>query len=168
MTTQPIMYQLAAHENLKQRLLAQYPELDDETLLDTLEGMTDLREMIAAVVRTQLDDRALKDALRYRMGDMQERLARLERRIETKKALVTSVMDQSGIKKLEDPEFTVSLRRTARPLLIGDESVIPDEFWQPQPAKLDRLGLINALKAGEAVSGASLGNGGVAISVRTK
>ena len=44
---------------LKQRLLESYPNCDDETLTDTLEGITDLHEMIAAVIRSALVDEAL-------------------------------------------------------------------------------------------------------------
>ncbi len=51
---------------------------------------------------------------------------------------------------------------------LVDEGQVPDDFWRPQPPKLDRQGLISALKAGREVPGAVLGNGGMTISVRTK
>ena len=47
---------------LKERLLAELPKLDEETLRDTLEGITDLHEMIAAVIRSALVDEALQPA----------------------------------------------------------------------------------------------------------
>ena len=159
---------LSEHQTLRHRLLNEYPDLDDETLLDTLEGMTDLHEQLATVVRSQLDDAALKEGLKRRLTDMQSRLARIDKRIETKRALVTSVMDQAGIKKVEEADFTVSVRQTPPPLLVGDDSEIPKAYWKPQPAKLDRSGLIAALKSGATVPGAALGNGGITISVRTR
>ena len=51
---------------LKRNLIAQYPEADEDTLLDTLEGITDLHEMIAAVIRSALVDEALHAGLRSR------------------------------------------------------------------------------------------------------
>ena len=49
---------------LKERISWNYPQADDETLLDTLEGITDLHEMIAAVIRSALVDEALHAGLR--------------------------------------------------------------------------------------------------------
>ncbi len=163
-----IRHELVQYQYLREQLAAQFPDADEETLLDTLEGMTDLNEMIAWVVRSRLDDLALHAALRARMSDMQERAGRLEQRADKKKDVVASVMERAGLKKLTEPDFTLSLRSTNPPLVVTDEGEIPENFWKPQPAKLDRQGLLTALKAGREVPGVVLGNGGVTISVRTK
>ena len=41
--------ELSHYAYLRERLVAEFPDTDEETLLDTLEGLTDLHEMIAAV-----------------------------------------------------------------------------------------------------------------------
>ena len=166
--TRALEHELFHHLYLREQLATQFAEADEETLLDTLEGMTELTEMIASVVRSRLDDLALHAALRARMSDMQERAGRLEQRADTKKGVVASVMERAGLKKLTEPDFTLSLRSTNPPLVVTDEGEIPERFWKPQPAKLDRQGLLTALKAGREVPGVVLGNGGVTISVRTK
>ena len=51
--------ELIRHMAAKDRLLAIWPEIDSETLADSLEGITDLHEMIAAVIRSALVDEAL-------------------------------------------------------------------------------------------------------------
>lgn len=165
--TSHIALQVAEYEFLREQLQLQFPETDEVTLLDTLEGLTSLPEMLAGVVRSQLDDQALAVALRARISDMQGRLARIEDRAEKKRMLVASVMDRADIKKLTEPDFTVSLRPTPAPLIIIDEADVPDGFWKPQPPKLDRKGLLAALNAGQTVAGAALGNGGITIAVRT-
>ncbi len=163
-----LLHELTHHQYLRQQLEAQFPNADEETLLDTLEGMTNLNEMVAEVIRSRLDDLALIAALRTRIADMQARLGRLEERAEKKKEIVATVMERAGLKKLMQPDFTLSLRPTSPPLVVVDEAQIPDAFWKPQAPKLDRQGLIGALKNGRDVPGATLGNGGMTISVRTK
>ncbi len=164
----PLTHELAHHQYLRERLQADFPDADEETLQDTLEGLSNLTEMLSAVVRSQLDDQALVSALKIRVADMRERLERLDTRAGKKRELITSVMERAEIKKVTEPDFTLSLRRTPPPLVMTDEKEIPERFWRPQDPKLDRAGLILALKGGQQIPGASLGNGGIAISVRTK
>ena len=64
-----------------------YPDADEKTLVDTLEGITDLHEMIAAIIRSALVDEALQTGLRTRLEDMRQRLARLEERGAKKRQL---------------------------------------------------------------------------------
>ena len=79
---------------------------------------------------------------------MQERLARLDHRAEKKKEIVASVLERAGIKKITEADFTLSLRSTNPSLVVIEENQIPEAYWKPQPPKLDRQGLISALKAG--------------------
>jgi hypothetical protein len=159
---------LKQYELLRQQLMVEFPEIDDHTLRDTVEGLTNLPELLARILRSHLDDLALLAALRTRILDMQERFARLEVRADKKRALVASVMERADIKKLTEPDFTASLRQVAPGLVVVDERAIPDPFWRPQPPKLDRKGLLAALNAGQIVPGASLGNGSTTITVRTR
>ena len=165
---QPLLQELSHHQYLRERLEAEFPDADEETLHDTLEGMTNLTEMLAEVLRSQLEDQAFVAALRGRISDMQERLSRFEDRARKKRELVTSVMEQADLRKLVEADFTVSLRPSRPPLMIIDDEAIPGDFWRPQPAKLDRQGLISALGAGRDIPGAVLGNPPMIISVRTK
>ncbi len=160
--------ELTHHQYLRERLEADFPDADEDTLRDTLEGLTTLTDMLAEVLRSCLEDQSLASVLKARMADMQDRLSRFEERARKKRALVTSIMEQAGLKKLMEPDFTVSLRPSRPPLTIIDEEAIPGDFWRPQAAKLDRQGLISALSAGRDISGAVLGNPPMTISVRTK
>jgi hypothetical protein len=51
-------------------------------------------------------------------------------------------------------------------VVITDEHAIPQAFWRPQPPKLDRKAIGEALKAGQAVPGAQLSNGGTTLAIK--
>jgi hypothetical protein len=163
-----LLVHLHERELLRQQLCAEFPSIDDETLRDTLDGLTNLPEMLTSILRSHLDDLTILAALRTRILDMQERFARIEYRVGKKRAVVASVMERAGIKKLTEPDFTASLRDVPPGLVVIEEGKIPDAFWKPQPPKLDRKALLTALKAGDVVAGASLGNGSVTLTVRTR
>jgi hypothetical protein len=156
------------YQLLKQRILADYPNLDDETLADTLEGITNLHEMIAAVIRSALVDEALQAGLRTRLEEMRQRLTRLEERSAKKRQLALEAMCEVGLKKLEQPDFTASARAGMPPLVIIAEPDIPEAYWVPQPPKLDRQSLLADLKRGAVIQGAQLGNPKPCLAVRTK
>ena len=142
-----------------------YPEADEETLADTLEGITDLQEMIAAVIRSALVDEALHMGLCSRLEDMKTRLARLEERGAKKRQLALA---EVGLTKLEQPDFTVSARAGSPALVVIAEDRIPGAYWLPQPPKLDRQTLFGELKRGVEIPGAQLSNPQPVLMVRTK
>ncbi|HSR49600.1 MAG TPA: hypothetical protein VLV83_02160 [Acidobacteriota bacterium] len=117
MATHPIHNQLILHNHFRERLRAEFPDADDETLADTLEGLTDLNEQLGAVIRSALEDEALHGALKTRLSEMRARAARLAHRAEKKRALVGETMAQAALKRITLPDLTVSLR--PRPL-AGD------------------------------------------------
>jgi Siphovirus Gp157 len=159
MHNSPLSIETSTYQLLKERLLSVYPETDDETLADTLEGITDLHEMIAAVIRSALVDEAFQAGLRT---------ARLEERGAKKRQLALEAMCEVGLKKLEQPDFTASARAGLPPLVVVAEELIPPDYWVPQPPKLDRQSLLAGLKRGGEVAGAQLGNPKSTLAVRTK
>ena len=161
-------HSFAEHQYLRERLQADFPEADEDTLRDTLEGLSSLPEALAALLRSYLDDLTLAAALGMRIDDMQERLSRIELRADKKRELVSSVMERADIKKLAEPDFTASLRPSPPAVVVTDEAQIPQTYWKPQPPKLDRQGISAALKSGSAVPGALLSNPEMVLSVRTK
>src|SRR5688500_7026728 len=92
------------YDLLKHRLLEGYPSIDPETLHDTLEGITDLHEMIAAVVRSALVDEALVSGLRFRIDEMRQRLSRVEDSAGKKRQLALEVMSEVGLSTLKQAD----------------------------------------------------------------
>ncbi len=160
--------ELSHHDYLLDRLRKDFPDADEETLADTADGETNLTDMLGVVLRSMLDDKAFAAALRDRKADMQDRLERLDHRVEKKRALVIEVMERAAIKNLSEPDFTASLRAGRPPIVMIDEEAVPGEYWRPQPAKLDRQKLYSVLRDGRDIPGAVLGNAEPSISVRTR
>jgi hypothetical protein len=153
---------------LREKLLEAFPEADDETIRDTLEGLTTLNELIAEIIRSALIDEALQSGLRLRLQDMKERLSRLESRSLKKRDLAIEAMSEAGLRKIEQPDFTASARSGTPSLLVVAEDQIPESYWVPQPPKLDRQVLLGDLKQGDQVPGVQLSNPKPVLSVRTK
>ena len=160
--------ELRNYADFRSQLLAEFPDLDSETLADTLEGLTDLREMLAEVIRSALVDEAMANGLSTRVSDMKVRLDRLEANAKRKRQLALQAMTEAGIPKLAEPDFSASLRQGSPSLEVIAEEKIPAAYWKPQPPKLDKQGMLSALKLGTEISGAALSEPQWQLSVRTK
>lgn len=168
MKSPQVKHEVHNYLTLRERLLANWPEIDDETLTDTLEGITDLHEMIAEIIRSALADHAMAVGLKLRLEDMKTRRDRLQLRTSKKRQLALDAMIEADIKTLTQPDFTASARSGTPSIVITSEDQIPEDFWIPQPAKLDRQALLAAMKGGQPIDGAALSNPEPTISVRTK
>ena len=153
---------------IRDRIRAEDPRIDEQTLADTVEGLTDLHEIIAAIVRAALADEALANGLKSRVAAMDERLNRLQDRATKRRQIVKEVMVELDIKKVTAPDFTVSLRAGMPALLVLDEGVVPSIYWQPSAPRLDRQGLLSELKGGAEIDGVALSDPEPVLSVRAR
>jgi hypothetical protein len=160
--------QVHVYGRFRQRLLDEYPNLDDETIRDTLEGITNVHELIAELIRSALVDEALQTGLRTRLEEMRQRLGRLEECGIKKRQLALEALCEVGLKKLQQPDFTASVRAGLPALVIVADQDIPEPYWVPQPPKIDRQSLLADLKRGDVIPGAQLGNPKPCLAVRTK
>jgi len=153
---------------IRDRIRAQDPEIDERTLADTVEGLTDLHQILEAIIRSALEDEALAVGLKGRIGEMEERLARFQDRASKRRQIAKDVMLELDLKKLQAPDFTASLRPGTAALMVIDEAAVPSIYWEPRDPKLDRQGLLSDLKQGAEITGVSLSNPEPVLSVRTK
>ena len=153
---------------VRRRILEQFPDVDDQTLADTLEGATDLSEALAALIRSALDDEGMVKALKERIAILCARLERLQKRAAAKRHLACETMEVAHIRKLLEPDFTASLRQGSAVVDILDEAKLPIAFLIPQAPKPDKRGILEALNGGTPVPGAVLRIPPPSLSVRSQ
>jgi len=153
---------------VRDRIQSEDPQIDEQTLADTVEGLTDLHEIVAAIIRSALADEALVTGLKSRVSEMQERLERLQNRASKRRQIAKDVMLELDIKKITALDFSVSVRPGLPALQVLDEAAVPSIYWQPSAPRLKRQELLSEPKTGAEVEGVALSNPEPVLSVRVK
>jgi hypothetical protein len=163
-----LAFAATTYRALRDRIRAFDPTIDEQTLADTVEGLTDLHEILAAVVRAALADEAMATGLKCRISDMQGRLDRLQDRAAKRRQIAKDVMVELDLKKLAAPDFTAFIRPGMPALVVLNEDAVPKTYWEPGEPRLRRQVLAHDLKGGAEVTGATLSNPEPILSVRTR
>ena len=156
------------YRTIRDRIRVDEPQIDEQTLADTVEGLTDLHEIVAAIVRAALADEALATGLKGRIAEMQDRLDRLQDCAAKRRQIAKDVMVELDLKKITAPDFTISIRPGMPALLVLDDAAVPSIYWQPSPPRLNRQGLLSELKEGADIQGVALSNPEPVLSARTR
>jgi Siphovirus Gp157 len=163
-----LSFATAAYRAVSERIRAEDPQIDDQSLADTVEGLTDLHEILTAIIRAALADQALATGLEGRIGEMQARRDRLQDRAAKRRQIAKDVMVELDLKKLSAPDFSASIRPGTPALMVIDEAAVPSIYWEPREPRLNRHGLVTDLKQGAEIAGVTLSNPEPVLSVRTK
>ena len=163
-----LSFAATTYRALRDRIRAQDPQIDEQTLADTVEGLTDVHEILQAVIRAALSDEALVLGLKCRVADMEGRLERLRDRAAKRRQIARDVMVQLGLKKLNAPDFTASIREGMPSLMVINEDAVPSIYWQPSEPRLKRQELAQELKQGAEIAGVALSDPEPVLSVRTR
>jgi hypothetical protein len=142
-------------------------ELDEQLKLSTLEGETELCEIMSILLAENEDDEGMIESNKAQINARRERIARFERRIEARREAIISLMNTAMITKLPLPEATVSLRILGPRPKVSIEEAVPDAFCK-FVRKPDMKLIEAALDRGEAIPGVILTNGGASLTVRRK
>jgi hypothetical protein len=150
--------------------LSEESGLDDDELMDTLDGELDLADRLRSLIRKRREMLANADALKGMIRELSDRQARMENSAKSIGNAVTHAMQEAGISKLQSPDFSVSVSYGKKPL-CGVESLnpadLPPRFVRTK-VEVDRNALRAALESGEHLDGVYLGNAAPFLTVRTK
>lgn len=147
-------------------LFEAYPELaeDEDLRADMLEGSTAAYEVLRRLVNIERDADSMAKAVAARIGDLQARKARNEKRKDAMRTLMLRIMRAGSIQKAALPEATVSVTKGRDSVEITNEELLPDiackVVRQPDKARIKEL-----LDDGP-VAGARIKTGGETLSVR--
>lgn len=129
--------------------MAEEQNLTQTDIKDTLEGMDyefeDKADGYAKVLRNLGGTReAIKSEIK-RLTEMDRVIANNEKAI---KQNLENAMIETGKTKFKTTLFSFGIQKNPASVRIKDESLVPEEYRIKQPDKIDKKGLIKALKEG--------------------
>ena len=140
---------------------------DLELFWDTIEGETDVMEIIGTVLEQINEAEANIDACKHLMNRYKSRKEILESRKYDLVKMLKTVMLCTDQKKIPHAIATVSLRNGMESLNITDEKEIPTQLCKVISTP-DRTEIKKQLQAGVQIEGAELVTGPQTISIRMK
>jgi hypothetical protein len=144
-------------------------ECDEQLKLSTLEGETELNEIVSALLAMNEDDEGMIEAIKAQIDTRKQRIGRLENRIEARRNAIVSLMDCAQLTKLPLSEATVTVRTLGVRPKVFDADSLPDGFVKIETVRKPDMDAIKAaFEAGQPVPGVTVTNGGASLTVRRK
>lgn len=138
-------------------------DLDEQTIADTLEGMSGELEVKATNVAFFARNlESLAASIKEAEAGMAARRKALENRAARMRDYLLNCMQLAGVQKIEGPYFKLAQRENPPAVIIDEPGLIPAEFMRqpdPPPPAPDKTAIKEALKAGTEVPGAHLARG---------
>lgn len=147
-------------------------EFESQDLSELSEGLSEsseFKELCLSIAEEAVEREVQADAIEARIKEMTERKNRLLRTSDTLRAIVLQCMEIRGEKTITSPTLTLSVATRKPTVIITDEALLPSKFFIPQPPKVDKKAVNDAvLNDGEIIEGATLNNGSVNLTIRRK
>jgi hypothetical protein len=167
MTDQSKTIRDAIHSLRKMRYELDSPDL--AAMSDGVSSADDFKALCLELAEEAIERELQAEAVQTRIAELQERKGRLNRTADTLRDIVLQCMEIRGESSIQSPTLTLSVAKIKPDVVITDEAAIPSRFFEPQPPKLDKKALKEAvLKDGEVIEGTTLGNGKISLTIRRK
>ncbi|HZZ77472.1 MAG TPA: siphovirus Gp157 family protein [Gemmataceae bacterium] len=142
-------------------------DADPDLVHDTLEGQTDVFEIMDWLLAKLGDEEGMEEAISSRLKALGERKSACQNRQQRLRDALLACMTATGEKSLRRPEATVTMGNKKQGIQSIDETALPEVFFKVSRA-VSRSAINEAMAKGETVPGVMLDNGGVTLTVRRK
>ena len=140
------------------QIISELPDDEDHALLlGSLDGETDIFEVLDRVIESSIADKKLAELAR-------ERAKRVEERASRSREIALRIIEALGVSPLERPIYTASLMQIRKSIVTNSDE-LPKEFIRESP---DMIAINKALRAGEEVPGAELSNAEPSLRITTR
>lgn len=140
-------------------------DFDDATFWDTLDGETDVGDILDRLIWNAQIDQHNADALKEHEAALRARRQRLEGRVKAHKTAMLAVLDAAGAKKVERPCATLSRREGVLSVNITNQDDVPSQLCKVVSTP-DKTAIKKQIEAGETVPGAELVRGEPSVTMR--
>jgi hypothetical protein len=165
----PALYTLALEYRDAADTLADM-ELDEQTVSDTLEAMVGTLEQKATNVAMFVRNvEALAEQIKAAEKQMSDRRKGLEARAARVREYLKTNMELAGISEISCQYFKLAIRKNPPSVIIDDADQLPLDYvvLPPIPAPMpDKRKILDAIKHGETVPGASLDESKTRLEIR--
>lgn len=142
-------------------------DFDQETFLDTLDGETDVMDVIGWLIQQRGEAQTFAAACKQHAAEYTERQKRLEVKAKKMASTIGDILDATEQTKITHPLATVSRTKGRQRVVISDESAVPSQLCVTT-VKPDSAAIKKQLEAGEEVPGAELVTGDKGVTIRVK
>lgn len=149
--------------------MAEDPETDPQTLADTMDAITgeieDKADSYVVIINSLKSDADVLDAEIKRLT---ARKAAMLANAERMKSRLMTAMIMAGREKIKTARYTLGIQKTTPSVVLDTDDLekIPAEYLIKQEPKIDKRGIMAALKGGKDMPGVAHLEQGVALRIR--
>ena len=142
-------------------------DADPDLVHDTLEGQTDVFEVMDWLIAKLGDEEGMEEAIASRLKALGERKTACQNRQQRLRDALLACMTATGEKSMRRPEATITVGNKKQGIQSIDETVLPEAFWKVTRS-VSRTAINEAMAKGDTVPGVMLDNGGIVLTIRRK
>lgn len=148
--------------------MAEDPDIPQEALADTLEGMEGLfQDKAQRVGMVVLDYKAKAEAIKAEIARLTDRKRAMENNARYLEGYLINAMQAAQIKRIEGELVTINLPKPRSVVVIDNEGALPVDFLvEKTTVTPDKKGIAIAIKAGDDVPGAHIEDGKQGVTIK--